>query len=65
MQQEDISLILYDFEKAYDSVPGKLLWQAWKRQILTNQLYKLLETYVAITNEKIYKDVPVTGREGP
>jgi hypothetical protein len=28
MKQEDISLIFYDLEKPYDSVPRKLLWQA-------------------------------------
>jgi hypothetical protein len=31
MQQEDISFIFYDLEKAYDSVPRKLLWQALEK----------------------------------
>jgi hypothetical protein len=48
--QEDISLIFYNLEKVYDSVQREILWQALGRQMLANQLYKLLKLYMAITN---------------
>jgi hypothetical protein len=46
MQQEDISLIFCDLEKAYVSVPKHYYGKLWERQILTNQLHKFLETYM-------------------
>jgi hypothetical protein len=50
MQQEDISLIFYDLEKAYDSVPRELLWQASGKANVNQSLYKLLGIYIAIIN---------------
>jgi hypothetical protein len=40
MQQEDISLIFYDLEKAYDSVPRKLLWKALEKANVSQSVIK-------------------------
>jgi hypothetical protein len=50
MQQEDITLIIYDLEKAYDSVPRKLLWQALGKANINQSVIQLLGIYIAITN---------------
>jgi hypothetical protein len=42
MQQEDISLIFYDLEKAYDSVPRKLLWQALEKANVSQSVKQII-----------------------
>jgi hypothetical protein len=42
MQQEDIYLTFYDLEKAYDSVPRKLLWQASEKAIVSQSLMQII-----------------------
>jgi hypothetical protein len=42
MQQEDISLIFYDLEKAYDSVPRKLLWQALEKANVSQSVIQII-----------------------
>jgi hypothetical protein len=50
MQQEDTSLIFCDLEKLMTVYRENCHGKPWERQMLTNQLYKLLEIYIAITN---------------
>jgi hypothetical protein len=40
MQQEDISLIFYDLEKAYFSAQRKLLWQALEKANVSQSVNK-------------------------
>jgi hypothetical protein len=42
MQQEDISLLFYDLEKAYDSVPRKLLWQALEKANVNQSVIQII-----------------------
>jgi hypothetical protein len=42
MQQEDISLIFYDLEKAYDSVPRKLLWQVLEKANVSQSVTQII-----------------------
>jgi hypothetical protein len=42
MQQEVISLIFYYLEKAYDSVPRKLLWQALGKANVSQSVIQII-----------------------
>jgi hypothetical protein len=42
MQQEDISLIFYDLEKASDSLPRKLLWQALGKANINQSVIQII-----------------------
>jgi hypothetical protein len=44
MQQEDISLIIYDLEKAYDRVPRKLLWLAFRKPNVKQSVIQIIRT---------------------
>jgi hypothetical protein len=53
MQQEDISLIFYDLEKAYDSVPRKLLWKALEKANVSQSVIQIIRNIYSNNNCRI------------
>jgi hypothetical protein len=41
-QQEDVSLVFYDLENTYDSVPRKLLWQALEKANVSKSVTQII-----------------------